>query len=179
MTDTVNLIQSTALRMTERLDTLAHLLGTAKTQLASNREPLSTLMTARIADDMLPFPYQIVFACNQANDLAAWASAGERTPVEPASMSFDDLTQHVRETRERLTSVQLQLGNDLLGAERRVDLPAGQFLRLTGAEFADGFLMPNFYFHIVTAYTLMRMIGLDVGKVDYMTHLVPFVESQT
>ena len=47
-----------------------------------------------------------------------------------------------------------------------------------GAGYINDFLIPNFYFHLVTAYDILRMSGLDLGKPDYMTHLLPFVKQR-
>jgi hypothetical protein len=110
-----------------------------------------------------PFPYQVVFACNQPNDLVAWAEGQDRAAVEPDSMDYGALTGHIIETRARILATLPHLHESLGKSEKRIDLPGDQCLRLSGNEFVEGFLMPNFYFHMVTAYGLMRMIGVDVG----------------
>ena len=48
-------------------------------------------------------------------------------------------------------------------------------IELRGEEYINDFLIPNFYFHMVTAYDILRMKGLEIGKGDYMLHLAPLV----
>jgi hypothetical protein len=47
---------------------------------------------------------------------------------------------------------------------------------MSGIAYVDDFLIPNFYFHMVTAYDMFRMAGVSIGKKDYMMHLMPFVK---
>lgn len=49
------------------------------------------------------------------------------------------------------------------------------FLRWCQVTYVNEFLIPNFYFHLVTAYDILRMAGLPIGKADYMVHLMPYV----
>lgn len=50
-----------------------------------------------------------------------------------------------------------------------------QNVELTGSVYVNQFLIPNFYFHLVTAYNILRMAGVTIGKKDYMMHLMPLV----
>ena len=56
----------------------------------------------------------------------------------------------------------------------RIDL-GDLYLELSGQSYVDDFLMPNFYFHLTTAYDIIRMAGVPIGKRDFMKHLVPFI----
>ncbi|MEC4803867.1 MAG: DUF1993 family protein [Jaaginema sp. PMC 1079.18] len=58
----------------------------------------------------------------------------------------------------------------------RIDLSQDFYIELSGIAYANEFLIPNFYFHLVTAYDILRMIGVPIGKRDYMMHLVPFLK---
>ena len=58
----------------------------------------------------------------------------------------------------------------------RIELGGDQYTELPGMDYVNEFLMPNFYFHLVTAYNIMRMKGVPLGKVNYMMHLVPLVK---
>jgi len=50
------------------------------------------------------------------------------------------------------------------------------YLEISGQSYVDDFLMPNFYFHLTTAYDLIRMAGVPIGKRDFMMHLMPFIK---
>ena len=58
-----------------------------------------------------------------------------------------------------------------MAREKRVDLMHGMFMVLSGRDYVDEWLLPNFYFHLVTAYDLLRREGVQIGKADYMAHL--------
>jgi hypothetical protein len=57
-------------------------------------------------------------------------------------------------------------------------LGADQYADLTGREYLEDFLLPNFYFHLVTTYAILRNLGVPVGKRDYMLHLLPKVQQR-
>ena len=57
-----------------------------------------------------------------------------------------------------------------------MDLGKELYIEMSGSAYVNDFLMPNFYFHLVTAYDILRMAGVPIGKRDYMMHLVPFLK---
>lgn len=57
----------------------------------------------------------------------------------------------------------------------RIDLGQSLYVELPGNAYVNEFLIPNFYFHMVTAYDILRMAGVPIGKRDYMMHLVPLI----
>jgi hypothetical protein len=65
----------------------------------------------------------------------------------------------------------------VFGRDKRIDLPAGRFISLPGQLYVEEWLMPNFYFHFVTAYDILRHGGVQIGKADYMAHLAGHVRS--
>jgi len=60
----------------------------------------------------------------------------------------------------------------------RIDIGPGLYAEQSGSAYVNDFLMPNFYFHMVTAYDILRMAGVPIGKKDYMMHLVPFLRQE-
>jgi uncharacterized protein len=66
----------------------------------------------------------------------------------------------------------------MLEAITRIELGQGLYAELSGLAYVDEFLIPNFYFHLTTAYDIMRLAGAPIGKHDFMRHLVPFVKHQ-
>jgi len=156
---------------TTRLQVLAGLLDAAEKQWREkDRDPL-TLLAARLADDMFPFPHQIVFTCNQPNQFAAWCSGRTAPEADPATLDFAGLKAHVRDTIACLAEATAALDDRVLDRDKRIDLPGGRFILLTGAAYVDDWLTPNFYFHLVTAYDVLRNQGVQIGKADYMAHL--------
>lgn len=153
---------------TSRLATLARLLETAEAQTAD----VDTLIAARLADDMYALPWQIVFTCDQPNRFAAWCLGENFTRTDPATLDWAGLKAHVAATIAYVEKAAATADDAVLGRDKRVDLIDGMYLELSGADYRDEWLMPNFYFHLVTAYDLLRMKGVRIGKADYMAHLV-------
>ena len=60
----------------------------------------------------------------------------------------------------------------LLDRDKIIRFPHAS-LQLPGLDYVDEWLVPNFYFHLVTAYDILRHHGVDIGKADYMAHLGP------
>ena len=156
---------------TTRLQVLAGLLDAAEKQWREKERDPATFLAARLADDMFPLPHQVVFACNQPNQFAAWC--GDRTAPEtdPATLDFAGLKTHVRETIAYLAETTAGRDDRVLDREKRIDLPGGRFILLTGQLYVDEWLSPNFYFHLVTAYDILRSQGVQIGKANYMAHL--------
>lgn len=169
------MINSSMTRITEifatRLQVLARLLEVGEARLRDKGRDPETLLTARLADDMFPFPHQIVFCCNQPNQFAAWCVDAAPPQTDPATLDFAGLKKHVRETVHYLADTTGKVDDRVLERERRIDLLGGRYVILPGSLFVDDWLMPNFYFHLVTAYDILRHEGVQIGKADYMAHL--------
>jgi hypothetical protein len=173
---------SSMMRITEtfatRLQVLARLLEVAEGQLRDKARDPGTLLTARLADDMLPFPYQIVFTCNQPNQFAGWCIGAAPARTDPSSLDFAGLKAHVRDALQYLRDSIGQLDDGVLERDKRVELSGGRYVILPGPLYVDDWLLPNFYFHLVTAYDILRHEGVQIGKVDYMAHLAGRVRTE-
>lgn len=155
---------------TTRLQVLHRLLGLAEDQWREAGRDPEALVAARLAEDMFPLPYQIVFACNQPNELMAWCSGG--TAAETAkTLDFAGMKRHIEETIGHLDEAVKALDDSALDRDKHIKLMAGMALDLPGRLYIEDWLMPNFYFHIVTAYDILRHEGAQIGKADYMAHL--------
>jgi hypothetical protein len=129
------------------------------------------LMTARLAPDQYPFIRQIQSACDQAKFTCA-KMTGKEPPVHP------DTEKTIAELRQRIKTVVEYLATfkreDFNGAEERAcshTWMGGKSMR--GGDYLDHLSLPNFHFHMTTAYSILRHNGLDIGKNDYLVDL-PF-----
>ena len=156
-----------------RLDTLNHLLEVAENHFVDD---LEVLWQRRIASDMFPFGTQIAFACNQPRNFALWCLGKSANNLNPEVKSFAEARDHISSTQELLTSI--NVADSKLLELNRIDLGQGLYLELSGLSYVDDFLVPNFYFHITTAYNILRMAGAPIGKRDFMMHLVPLLKHQ-
>ena len=154
-----------------RLDTLNHLLEVGESHFANDGE---SLLQRRIAPDMFPFGTQIAFTCNQPRNFSLWCLGQPANNLNPDVGSFADARGLISSTKELLASINVT--DSKLVEIKRIELGQGLYAELSGLSYVDDFLMPNFYFHLTTAYDILRMAGAPIGKRDFMMHLVPFVK---
>ena len=133
----------------------------------------AAVMAARLAPDMQPFPSQIQIASDTARN-----SVARLTGLKPPSMpdtesSFEELRDRCRRTVDYLQGVDRAAFE---GAEEReviMKFPGGMTYRWNGRDYLTGFALPNFFFHVSTAYGLLRAAGVPLGKRDFLRHLGP------
>ncbi|HEY9828853.1 MAG TPA: DUF1993 domain-containing protein [Stenomitos sp.] len=157
-----------------RLDTLSHLLDIAEHHFT---EDIASLLQGRIAPDMFPFGTQVAFTCNQPRNFALWCLGQPMSNLNPDVVSLTEARSHISSTQALLGSV--NVSDEKLSEIQRIDLGQGMYIELPGFSYVDDFLMPNFYFHLTTAYDIIRMLGIPVGKRDFMMHLLPLVKHQS
>lgn len=153
-----------------RLRTLEHLLAQGVKHLQEGDEPY---LKRRLAGDMHPLGTQVAFTCNQPRNFARWVQGQASSDLDPDVPSMATCLRHIEETTALLASV--ASGGAALPPSKRLELGGGLYADLSGQQYVDDFLVPNFYFHLVTAYGILRMSGVPLGKRDYMQHLVPLV----
>jgi uncharacterized protein len=152
------------------LGALTHLFEKAEEAAATKRLNLANLASARLAPDMYPFSLQVELACYHAKTAIAQLTGAEPPPLPTLKndATFDDLNLRVSETLGELQSVP---DAKLAGTEERVvevPLMGELYFEATGFEYLRDWALPHFYFHIVTAYDVLRNAGVDIGKRDFM-----------
>lgn len=133
----------------------------------------ATLMAARLAPDMRPFPAQIQMASDSAKYAIARLAGIEAPSMPDTEASFAELKDRCRRTIAFIEGVDRSA---LDGAENReiaLKFPNGMGYGFTGAAYLTGHALPNFFFHATTAYALLRAQGVAVGKPDFLMHLGP------
>ncbi len=132
---------------------------------------VSVLLTSRLAPDQFPLMRQIQIACDVAKFATARLSNQENeAPRHPdTEASLADIKTRIESTIGYLKTCQQ---NDFGGAkELKISKPRWEGKYLTGEEFLVQYVLPNFYFHITTAYAIIRHNGVDLGKKDYLGDL--------
>ncbi|MBD2326057.1 DUF1993 domain-containing protein [Alkalinema sp. FACHB-956] len=155
-----------------RLATLEHLLKSAQAHLGDS----DALLQQRIAPDMFPLGTQIVFTCNQPRNFALWCEGKPADNLDPEVASMGVAYEYLSATRQLLAGI--TAADHQLAEVTRINLGQGLYLELSGSAYVNDFLIPNLYFHLVTAYDILRMAGVPIGKRDYMLHLVPFLKHE-
>lgn len=170
---------------TQMLKTLSGWLDKAQEQMPDKAE---TLLSARLAPDMFPLSTQIRFACVQAHEASC------RLRHQPFPASIVDLLDEGRNAGERPGSIAdaqariaetIALLDSLALAALETDgaiaheLPNGMIFDLSAEQYARDWALPQFYFHLMTAYAILRSEGVALGKVDYVTHMFQYIRPGT
>ena len=109
---------------------------------------------------------QVQIACDTAKNGVARLTGKEAPPYEDNEVTLPQVKARIEKTLAYLETVS---PTDLAGAEdRRISQPRWNGKYLTGKEFALEHMIPNFYFHVTTAYAILRHNGVDLGKKDYL-----------
>jgi Uncharacterized protein conserved in bacteria len=124
-------------------------------------------LSARLAPDMLPLPTQIQIACDAAKFCIARLAGVEAPPFPDDEKSLDDLRQRVRKTIDYLQSVPAAQIDGSDAREISVPRRTGA-ITMTGEAYLKHFALPNFFFHVTTAYALLRHNGVELGKMDFL-----------
>jgi hypothetical protein len=175
-----NLLIPTYVQM---LGTLSAWLAKAETQTPAG--DAEDLLSARLAPDMFPLATQVRFACRQAQEgifrlqtqdfppsLQALLDEGRNAGEQPGTLA--DAQARIAET---LTVVEAAAVADIAIDPATMiahALPNGMTLDLTAEQYARDWALPQFYFHVVTAYSILRAQGVELGKADYVSHMVAY-----
>jgi hypothetical protein len=129
----------------------------------------NVLVQSRLAPDQYAFVRQVQSCCDTAK-FAAARLTGKEAPKHP------DEEKTIDELRARIRSVVTYLSSfnsaDFASSEtRKIELPFLEGKVLTGADYLTEMATPNFYFHVTTAYAILRHNGVDIGKRDYIGDL--------
>jgi hypothetical protein len=156
--------------MLRMLDNLSTILAKAAAHAEANRLDPSTLIEARLAPDMYALARQVQIASDTAKGCAA-RLAGMQPPSFPdEEKTFPELQERIAKTMAFLRSVPPEKVEG--SAERPVILKAGdREIAFVGRTYLQNFALPNFFFHVTTAYDILRHKGLAIGKLDYLGEL--------
>ena len=155
-----------------RLDTLSHILDVGEKHVPD----FEAILQERLAPDMYPLGTQIAFACNQPRGFSQWC-AGQS--VENLAREVDSVAQarsHISQTKALVSAI--SASDDKLDEVKRIGLGPGRYCELPARQYLSEYLLPNFYFHITTTYAILRMLGVPVGKTDFLRFLAPHVKHE-
>lgn len=172
----------------QMLKSLSAWLSKAEAQLPENAA--EKLLSARLAPDMFPLSTQIRFACVQAQEGVF------RLQGEPFPASLETILNEGRNAVERpglIAEAQARIDETVALVEsispNALDLnpatpiahvlPMGMIFDLTADQYVRDWALPQFFFHVITAYAILRAEGIDLGKADYVAHMLPYLRPGT
>jgi hypothetical protein len=157
------------------LRALDAILGKATLYAETKKFSPDNFCTSRLAPDMLPFTRQIQIACDSAKRAAA-GLLGKESPIhEDTEQTMAELRERIHKCLEYLETFQAR-DFAAVTAQTQVKLanPPGKAMRADDALLSRS--MPNFFFHVMIAYALVRAGGVDVGKLDFLGDLPPMFD---
>jgi uncharacterized protein len=152
---------------TNALTNLSVLLEKGAAYAAARKFDSSVLVSSRLAPDMLPLAKQIQIACDVAKNSAARLAGTQPPRFEDNEKTIEELRARIAKTLDYLKSIP---ASALEGSEDRdIKVPAGErTLEFKGLAFVQRWALPNVFFHVTTAYNILRHNGVDIGKRDYL-----------
>ena len=180
----MNLLETLIPTYSQMLGSLAGWLRKAAAQRPGSEA--DALMAARLAPDMFPLATQVRFACRQALE------GLYRLHDNAFDAAIDTLLEEGRACGEQpgtIEQAQLRITetlaildqDDLAAISIEPDsplphtLPTGMTFEFTAARYVRDWALPQFYFHLMTAYSILRSQGIELGKIDYVSHLLGLV----
>jgi uncharacterized protein len=152
------------LRMLANLD---QWLEKAEAHAVAKKFDASVYLTSRLAPDMLPLTAQVQIACDTTK-FALVRLGGVEGP------KFDDTESTIAELRARIAAtidfIKSVPAEKIVGSEdKEVTMPRrGGTITMPGEAYLKHFVLPNFFFHVTTAYALLRHNGVEIGKLDFL-----------
>ena len=149
------------------LTQLLHVMDKGAANAKARNFDVSVLVSARLAPDMLPFTRQIQLTSDFAKNSMARLAGIDPPKFEDSEITMDELVARVKKTIDYIDSVSAAA---LEGSETR-DIKIAlrdRTVEFKGLAFLQVWAIPNFFFHHVTAYNLLRHNGVDIGKRDFL-----------
>ena len=164
---TISMYTASTPRLANTLKNISAILTKAEAHAEARKIDPAVLIGARLYPDMFPLSRQIQIACDSAKGAIARLAGVDIPKHEDTEKTFADLQQRIALVVAFIESVPPQ---QIDGSEdRKITLTLrGQETVFTGLQYLTGFVLPNFYFHTVTAYDILRHNGVEIGKRDFL-----------
>ena len=164
---TISMYQASAPRFVNILNNLSAILDTAQAHADAKKIDVMALTSFRLFPDMLPMTKQIQIACDSAKGAMARLAGVEIPKHEDTEQTIAELKARIAKT---VAFVQTFKPAQIDGSEDRdvVLKRGGKDVTYKGMPFLLGYAYPNFYFHVVTAYNMLRHNGIEIGKNDFL-----------
>jgi hypothetical protein len=152
------------------LRSLSKILDKAAEYAKARKFDSAVLVNARLAPDMFRLAQQVQIACDHAKNATGRLMGQEPPRFEDNEQTLEELKARIAKTLDYLESAPPAA---FAGAEDRdikISLPNGLIIEAKGLQYLRDWALPHFYFHVVTAYDILRHNGLEIGKRDYLSH---------
>ncbi len=165
---TISLFDACVPAYLQTLGGIANVLSAGRQHAAGGDLDLEQLLEFRLRDDMLPFSFQVISVWHHSLGAINGIKAGEfAPPPKVEDVDYAKLQGLVAQASEALQA-QTPDAINALADKPLVFKVGGNEIPFTTTNFIQSFSLPNFYFHATTAYIILRMHGVPLGKMDYL-----------
>jgi uncharacterized protein len=158
------------------LNALTKILDKAAEHATAKKFEPSVLVNARLAPDMFPLSRQVQIACDFAKNSTGRLIGQDPPRFEDNEQTLDQLRARVAKTLDYLQGVRAAAFEGSEDREITIPIPTGGSFKMNGLAHLKDWALPNFYFHAVTAYAILRHNGVDVGKRDFLSELHRYMQ---
>ena len=150
------------------LGNLSHFLDKAQAHAEARKFDPHVLVDGRLAPDMLPLKRQVQIACDASKNGLARLAGMDAPKFEDNESTLAELKERIRKTLDFLDSVPRAKVDGC--EDRDITFPAGRDTTRTlkGEAYMLNWALPNLFFHVTTAYAILRHNGVELGKTDYL-----------
>jgi len=159
--------QASAPRFANILRNLSAILDKAEAHCAAKKIDPASLTAFRLFPDMFPFTRQVQIACDTAKGAVARLAGAEIPKHEDTEQTFAELKARIAKTLDFVESVPAAKIDGSEEKEIVLQMRSGE-RRFKGQQYLLGHAYPNFYFHVTTAYNILRHNGVELGKADFI-----------
>lgn len=138
---------------------------------------------------MVPLTTQVRLSCIQAYEGVARIRAEDSPQIwhellnegrqgweDPGSLA--EAQDWIADTIEFLKTIGAQVMDGVDETSIELELPGGRIFDMSGVQYISDWAIPQFYFHVMTAYSILRHLGVDLGKADYVRHAVAYLRQE-
>lgn len=163
----ISMYQTSAPHFVAMLKNLSAILDKGKAQAEAKKIDHTVFTKDRLFPDMFTMARQVQIACDSAKGAMARLAGVEVPKHEDTEQTFDELRARIAKT---IAFIETFKPAQIDGTEEKeiVLKIAGNELKFKGMQYLLGFVYPNFYFHITTAYAILRHNGVEIGKTDFL-----------
>jgi hypothetical protein len=155
-----------------RLDALDHILSVGEKHFPD----MNTILKERLAPDMFTLGAQVALACNQPRGFSQWCAGHPIDNLDLDVESLETARSHILKTRSLVEAITAD--DSKLDGTKRIGLGPGRHCELPAHQYINDYLVPNLYFHMTTAYAILRKLGAPLGKADFMIFLAPYIREE-
>jgi hypothetical protein len=163
----ISMYQASAPRFAHALKSLSAILGKAQAHCEARKIDPLVLTSSRLYPDMFALARQVQIACDSAKGAVARLAGVEIPKHEDTEKTFEELQMRIIKTLDFIATVKpAQVDGS---EEKEIVLKLqGKDVPFKGVPYLLGFAWPNFYFHVTTAYAILRHNGVELGKRDFI-----------